>query len=107
MLDGKATNKSMKKYIKNFPSFDLNHDGEEKREEFDFDMLIDVARLKEGMGFGELALMNDAPRSATIRSITDVHFATLEKEDFKLVLGKVLKVMSTHMFLNKRLIYSL
>ena len=99
-MEGRASTKFLKKYIKSFPCFSLNDEGEEQREEFNFgkifnlklDVLIDVARLKEGVGFGELALLNDAPRSATIRSVTDTHFATLEKEDFKLVLGKVLKV---------------
>lgn len=82
--------KHLKKYIDNFPNFENKENGGRK-ELFFFDMLIDVVHLKDGVGFGELALINDTPRSATIRAVTDVHFATLEKEDFKNILGKEMR----------------
>jgi CRP-like cAMP-binding protein len=56
-----------------------------------FDMMVQVAILEIGTGFGELALMNDEPRSATIDTIEDCQFATLSKNDFKEVMDKVYK----------------
>lgn len=52
-------------------------------------MMIEVARLKNGMSFGELALLKDMPRSASIQCTQDTHFAILEKEDYLRILGKV------------------
>ena len=40
---------------------------------------VQVAVLKEGKSFGELALISLKPRSATIRCITDWKFAVLSK----------------------------
>ena len=39
-------------------------------------------RYKEGDCFGELALKNEAKRSATVWTLEDSHFAVLEKEYF-------------------------
>ena len=83
--------KLIKYYINNFPKFDLDENGEEKKHECLIDTLIDVAHLKDGVGFGELALINDAPRSATIVCIKDTHLATLDKEDFKNIMAKVVR----------------
>jgi CRP-like cAMP-binding protein len=85
--EGDPEDKDLQKLIEKFPKFENHKNGSDK-EEFFFDMLIDVVHLKQGVGFGELALINDAPRSAAIRAVTDVHFAILEKEDFKNILGK-------------------
>lgn len=90
IFQGDTNDKHLKKQIDNFPNLENKVDGGLK-ELFFFDMLIDVVHLKNGVGFGELALINDAPRSATIRAVTDVHFATLEKEDFKHILGKAMR----------------
>jgi CRP-like cAMP-binding protein len=46
-----------------------------------------VATLGPGCSFGELALMNSKPRAATIRTIEDSVFATLDKEDYKKGVG--------------------
>lgn len=45
--------------------------------------MTEVAELTKGHSFGELALLGDQPRSATITCKTlDVFFAVLEREDF-------------------------
>jgi len=45
--------------------------------------------LKESNTFGELALLNNAPRAATVRCLTDCEFATLDRADFEKVLKKI------------------
>jgi CRP-like cAMP-binding protein len=41
-----------------------------------------VGRLDRGSGFGERALLRDAPRSATVRALSDVELWSLERDDF-------------------------
>ena len=48
-----------------------------------------VKRYKKGDFFGELALLNDAPRAASIMATTDVKVATLGKNAFQRLLGPV------------------
>lgn len=51
--------------------------------------LIQVAILDDGKSFGDLALLKDAPRNATISCLTDCHFATLFKDDYLRILGRI------------------
>jgi putative ABC transport system ATP-binding protein len=46
-----------------------------------------VAVLGEGDFFGEMALLNDAPRNATVRTREDTVLYSLEKEDFLQVIA--------------------
>lgn len=46
-----------------------------------------VAVLKDNDFFGEMALVSDEPRNATLKTVTDVEVLTLTKEDFKTLLG--------------------
>jgi CRP-like cAMP-binding protein len=45
--------------------------------------------LCKGKSFGELALTKDMPRAARIITGEQTHFATLNKRDFKAILGKL------------------
>ncbi|KAJ3477194.1 hypothetical protein NLG97_g8902 [Lecanicillium saksenae] len=48
-----------------------------------------VLQYKKGDFFGELALLNDAPRAASVVATTDVKVATLGKNAFQRLLGPV------------------
>lgn len=48
-----------------------------------------LAVLREGDHFGEMALLYDMPRSATIRAITPLQLYSLSKQDFDLLLAPV------------------
>ena len=48
---------------------------------------FELARLGVGDFFGEMALLNDKPRSATVRALTPVDLIALDKEDFRRVVG--------------------
>ncbi|KAI9883864.1 MAG: hypothetical protein M1823_004355 [Watsoniomyces obsoletus] len=52
-----------------------------------------VCFYKKGDYFGELALLNDAPRAASVVSKTDVKVATLGKDGFQRLLGPVEGIM--------------
>lgn len=52
-----------------------------------------VAKIKKGDYFGEIALLNDLPRQATVKAITGVKVATLGKSGFQRLLGPVVDVL--------------
>jgi CRP-like cAMP-binding protein len=47
--------------------------------------------LEDGKAFGELALINNAPRGATILCMKNSHFAVINKEDFGKTLSAIEK----------------
>lgn len=50
---------------------------------------FELARLGPGDFFGEMALLNEKPRSATVRTLTPVRTLVLEKEDFRHVVSEM------------------
>ena len=50
---------------------------------------VDVAKMGAGKSFGELALISDQPRAATIKCLTQCSFATLSKSDYKKFLQRL------------------
>lgn len=47
---------------------------------------FELARLESGECFGEMALLSEMPRSATVESVDEVELLVLEKEDFRRIL---------------------
>ena len=45
-----------------------------------------LATLSDNQFFGEMALVSDEPRNATVKTVTDVEVLTLNKDDFKKLL---------------------
>ena len=45
-----------------------------------------LAVLADGQFFGEMALVSDVPRNATVKTVTEVEVLTLNKNDFKRLL---------------------
>lgn len=62
-------------------------------EAFKADIKEPVMHYKKGDYFGELALLNDAPRAASVVSKTEVKVATLGKDGFQRLLGPVESIM--------------
>ncbi len=50
--------------------------------------LYDVGQLREGSFFGEMSLVDDNPRSATVRSLTDCYLFFISKESFNSFLNR-------------------
>ncbi|KAM3530840.1 hypothetical protein NHJ13051_001068 [Beauveria bassiana] len=68
-------------------SFYLLEDG--TADAYKGDISNKVLQYKKGDFFGELALLNDAPRAASVVATTDVKVATLGKNAFQRLLGPV------------------
>lgn len=54
--------------------------------------LQEVKEVHPGETFGELALITNASRAATVQCKSDCHFAVLEKKDYLRILGKLEQV---------------
>lgn len=67
------------------------------------DIMFHVDTFQAGRSFGELALMNNTRRSATIVTLEDCDFGVIAKKDFDKVMGKILKKKFANKvaFLNK------
>jgi CRP-like cAMP-binding protein len=73
MAAKKATFKKLRKYLKTIYKF------------------TEVIRFSNGQQFGELALIKDVPRAATIITTKDTHFCSIMKDDYKHLLYKLEK----------------
>lgn len=51
----------------------------------------EILTLKAGKSFGELALINNRPRAATIICKEDCHFITINKKSFNHAISKVMQ----------------
>ena len=51
--------------------------------EAEVDLKPDPLRLREGDFFGELALLRDTRRTATVRTVTQCRLLVLDRDDFK------------------------
>ena len=49
----------------------------------------EVVQLGMGKAFGELALINNKPRLATIKCVSDCHFAVISKNVYERILKKI------------------
>jgi CRP-like cAMP-binding protein len=59
-------------------------------DEGEVDVVIDGARVRimgPGQGFGEIALIRDVPRTASIQALTTVALWALERDDFLAAVG--------------------
>ena len=59
---------------------------EEKNEDQWF---TEVKLMTPGQSFGELALINDVPRAATIKCNQECYFATIQREEYEKVLKRI------------------
>jgi CRP-like cAMP-binding protein len=61
----------------------------ENLKEIYFETNVDIVKIyKSGDSFGELALLDNKPRAASIRCVEDCHFAVLEKANFQEILSQ-------------------
>ena len=60
---------------------------------FNNDIAEEVYNYSEGDFFGELALIKDEPRAATVKTVTDCKFLSLDRMSFKRLLGPLLNLL--------------
>jgi uncharacterized protein YhbP (UPF0306 family) len=51
-----------------------------------------IASLKAGQLFGEVTIMHDQPRSATVRATTDAELLALERDDFRDLVAEAMQI---------------
>ena len=54
-----------------------------------FHWFVEALTLTSGHSFGELALINNEPRQATIKTLTKCTFVTVSRKDYSRVLEKI------------------
>ena len=62
------------------------------KEETNIQNMIEIKLLNIGSSFGELALFNNKPRTASVYTTQDCYFAVLKKKDFKQILCEIFVV---------------
>lgn len=60
-----------------------------------------IAYLHSGKGFGEIALINDCSRTASVWTVEDTHLAVLSREDFKSFARNLVEI-NTYTFIKFR-----
>lgn len=86
-----ASQANCKNFFPQFNDMRKYKGSKENTRDFKFNMMIQVDTFKPGKSFGELALLNNTKRSATIVALEDSHFGVVEKEHFDSVVGKILQ----------------
>lgn len=64
-------------------------DNDEDEDEKDMPDFIQLATMSDGKSFGELALIHNKPRAASIETLDDTHFAVMSKTDYDKSLSKI------------------
>ena len=66
-----------------------------------------VATLQAGKSFGDLALLRDQPRNASILCLSECDFAVLEKSDYKKFLASLsdLKLENLMIMLRRHIMF--
>lgn len=50
----------------------------------------EILKISTGGSFGELALINDEPRAATVKTLSECAFGVLKQKDFMRILKKAI-----------------
>jgi CRP/FNR family cyclic AMP-dependent transcriptional regulator len=66
----------------------INKGSIEVYKNFDGDISLSFATLSEGDIFGEMALLDEFPRSASIKTLEDCEFLTLSKDSYDEIIEK-------------------
>lgn len=61
------------------------------KRKFTYTQMIEITRIEEGGSIGEYALVHKKKRSATVRTLTPTHFATMNREAFEDVMFSIKK----------------
>lgn len=95
VLDGKLISEVQHAYDDLMPSFEcLKPEPGSEKSKFKYlkiNLILEVVQLGKGASFGELSLLEDKPRAATILCLENTRFATLDKEPFNKVIGRMLR----------------
>ena len=71
-------------------ALNLNHEDVRKLDDFkklqEIEWFIEVAQLGDGQSFGELALIDNAPRAATITAVEKCSMVIVMRQDYEKVL---------------------
>jgi CRP-like cAMP-binding protein len=52
-------------------------------------VFVEVGRLSDGQAFGELSVIKNKRRAATVDCLTDLHVATLSQQKYVEILGRI------------------
>jgi len=58
---------------------------------------VDVAKMSEGQYFGEKAIVDNSPRTASVYAVGNVKVAFLERDSFERLLGPCMDLLKRHM----------